>query len=183
MGSWPEGVEFAAIESFQTDHPADHPAHGVRRRGPRAGRTGEAAAADDDARPAPGDGADPAPRPRPAQPRRPLQGDARRIPTLVDKLVDDHLADPAARRADRHPRDDAARLPRRGRTPIEHSDVADELLTLLVAGHETTASALSWSVERLRRHPAILRRLEDEATPDENALRLATAEEVSGCAR
>jgi cytochrome P450 len=51
-------------------------------------------------------------------------------------------------------------------------------LTLLVAGHETTASALAWSVERLRRHPQVLRRLEAEAEGEENELRLATANEV-----
>ena len=96
---------------------------------------------------------------------------------IVDKLVDDHLADPGLEE-----RIDILALMLRGYLAdggqINHSDVADELLTLLVAGHETTASALSWSVERLRRHPEILRRLEDEARTDENALRLATAEEV-----
>jgi cytochrome P450 family 135 len=35
----------------------------------------------------------------------------------------------------------------------------DELLTLLVAGHETTATALAWAVERLARHPDKLERL------------------------
>jgi cytochrome P450 len=96
---------------------------------------------------------------------------------IVDKLVDDHLADPALEE-----RIDILALMLRGYLAdageIDHPDVADELLTLLVAGHETTASALSWSVERLRRHPEVLRRLEDEARTDENALRLATAEEV-----
>ena len=61
---------------------------------------------------------------------------------------------------------------------VDHAEVADELLTLLVAGHETTASALAWTVERLRRHPEVLRRLEAEARGEENALRLATAEET-----
>jgi cytochrome P450 family 138 len=96
---------------------------------------------------------------------------------LVDKLVDDHLADPELdQRIDILAMMLRAQLADGGK--VDHSDVADELLTLLVAGHETTASALSWSVERLRRHPEILRRLEDEARGDENALRLATAEEV-----
>jgi cytochrome P450 len=96
---------------------------------------------------------------------------------LVDKLVDDHLADPGLdERIDILAMMLRARLEDGGE--VDHSDVADELLTLLVAGHETTASALSWSVERLRRHPEILCRLEDEARGDENGLRLATAEEV-----
>lgn len=32
----------------------------------------------------------------------------------------------------------------------------DQLMTLLAAGHETTATALSWALERLTRHPAVL---------------------------
>jgi len=35
-------------------------------------------------------------------------------------------------------------------------EVRDEMLTLLIAGHETTANALSWAFERLLRHPAAL---------------------------
>ena len=32
-------------------------------------------------------------------------------------------------------------------------EIRDEILTLLIAGHETTANALAWSFERLLRHP------------------------------
>ena len=35
-------------------------------------------------------------------------------------------------------------------------------MTLLVAGHETTATALAWALERITRHPAVLERLLDE---------------------
>jgi len=38
-------------------------------------------------------------------------------------------------------------------------EVRDEMLTLLIAGHETTANALSWAFERLLRHPAALEQL------------------------
>ena len=41
-------------------------------------------------------------------------------------------------------------------TPMSHQDISDELLTLLGAGHETTASTLGWAFERLRRHPDVL---------------------------
>jgi cytochrome P450 len=41
-------------------------------------------------------------------------------------------------------------------------ELRDELMTLLVAGHETTASALAWAFERLARSPAVLGRLLDE---------------------
>jgi cytochrome P450 family 135 len=35
-------------------------------------------------------------------------------------------------------------------------ELRDQLMTLLVAGHDTTATGLSWALERLTRHPAIL---------------------------
>ena len=35
-------------------------------------------------------------------------------------------------------------------------ELRDQLMTLLVAGHDTTATALSWALERLTRHPDIL---------------------------
>src|SRR5579875_4137427 len=37
-----------------------------------------------------------------------------------------------------------------GGSPMSRSEIADELLTLLTAGHETTATTLAWAVERLR---------------------------------
>ncbi len=40
--------------------------------------------------------------------------------------------------------------------------IRDEVLTLLVAGHETTATALSWTFFLLSRHPDVRRRLEEE---------------------
>jgi cytochrome P450 family 135 len=46
-------------------------------------------------------------------------------------------------------------------------EVRDELLTLLVAGHETTATALAWAVERLIRHPDKLARLSEEVKAGE----------------
>jgi cytochrome P450 len=38
----------------------------------------------------------------------------------------------------------------------------DELMTALVAGHETTASQLAWALERLTREPAVSSRLYEE---------------------
>ena len=40
-------------------------------------------------------------------------------------------------------------------------ELRDELVTLLVAGHETTATALAWTLERITRHPEVLARLAD----------------------
>ena len=38
------------------------------------------------------------------------------------------------------------------------AQLRDQLMTLLVAGHDTTATALSWALERLTRHPQVLDR-------------------------
>jgi cytochrome P450 family 135 len=38
-------------------------------------------------------------------------------------------------------------------------ELRDQLVTLLAAGHETTAGSLSWALERLARHPEVLDRL------------------------
>ncbi|MGD9619451.1 MAG: cytochrome P450 [Mycolicibacterium sp.] len=56
---------------------------------------------------------------------------------------------------------------------IPDSHIADELLTMVVAGHETTATQLSWTIERLRRHPELLARLTDEVDAGGSELRQA----------
>ncbi len=58
-------------------------------------------------------------------------------------------------------------------TTMSRQDVSDELLTLLGAGHETTASALGWAFERLRRHPDILAKLVAEVDDDGDDFRQA----------
>jgi len=45
--------------------------------------------------------------------------------------------------------------------PMSDRELRDELMTLLVAGHETTATGLSWAIELLARHPEEFSRLED----------------------
>jgi cytochrome P450 len=62
--------------------------------------------------------------------------------------------------------------------PIPDRHIADELLTLVAAGHETTASQLAWAVERLRRHPEVMSRLYDEVDAGGSELRQATIYEV-----
>jgi cytochrome P450 family 135 len=44
---------------------------------------------------------------------------------------------------------------------LTDEQLRDELITLLVAGHETTATALAWALERLARHPAAWARLHE----------------------
>ena len=49
-------------------------------------------------------------------------------------------------------------------SPLSDRELRDELITLLVAGHETTATGLAWAFERVVRHPGGLERLaEDDA--------------------
>ena len=54
-------------------------------------------------------------------------------------------------------------------TPMGDEEIRDELLTLLVAGHETTATALAWTIERLLRSPEKLERLRAEVEAGEEA--------------
>ncbi|HEX6712171.1 MAG TPA: cytochrome P450 [Thermoleophilaceae bacterium] len=48
-------------------------------------------------------------------------------------------------------------------------ELRDELLTLVLAGHETTANSLAWTWERLVRHPEAYDRLRSAVRDDENA--------------
>jgi cytochrome P450 len=92
---------------------------------------------------------------------------AAEMPALhrVLKPVDDLLFDEiASRREDPllGERDDVLSLLLQARhddgEPMSDRELRDELMTLLVAGHETTATAVSWAVERLLRHPDKLER-------------------------
>ncbi|MFC9994412.1 cytochrome P450 [Nocardia sp. NPDC127526] len=60
-------------------------------------------------------------------------------------------------------------------SPITECDLREQLRTLLVAGHETTATALVWALYRLHRDPETLARLRaelDTAGPDPDPLDL-----------
>ncbi|HXO80763.1 MAG TPA: cytochrome P450 [Mycobacterium sp.] len=101
----------------------------------------------------------------------------RRYDVLIDGLISDALADPTFEQ-----RGDVLSLMLRARyhdgSRISNEHIADELLTLLLAGHETTATTLAWSVERLRRHPRLLTRLTEEVDAGGFELRQATIQEV-----
>lgn len=51
-------------------------------------------------------------------------------------------------------------------SPMSPQELRDELMTLLVAGHETTASELSWALERLPRNSGVMDILRDEIAAD-----------------
>jgi cytochrome P450 len=63
-------------------------------------------------------------------------------------------------------------------SPMSHQELRDELMTLLVAGHETTATSLSWAFERLTREPAVLERLVEEVDSGDEAYLTATIQET-----
>jgi len=46
--------------------------------------------------------------------------------------------------------------------PLPDDSIRDHLLTLLVAGHETTATTLAWSFAELAQHPEIVAHLRDD---------------------
>lgn len=75
------------------------------------------------------------------------------------------LEEIAARRADPGGGDDVlAALLRAdaGERPLTDEEVLDQLVTLLLAGHETTAATLAFAFERLVHHPDALQRLRAE---------------------
>jgi cytochrome P450 len=81
----------------------------------------------------------------------------------VDRLLYEEIA---AHRADPGGREDilASLISARDEHGRLLSDVElrDQIITLLLAGHETTATALAWCLERLLRHPACMERLRSE---------------------
>jgi cytochrome P450 len=60
-------------------------------------------------------------------------------------------------------------------TGADDAELRDQVVTLLAAGHETTAGSLAWACERLARHPHVVARLREE---DGDAYLDATVKEV-----
>jgi cytochrome P450 family 135 len=99
----------------------------------------------------------------------------------VDRLIHAEIADHRDA-GDLEDRDDILSLMLQARhedgSPMSDAELRDELVTLLVAGHETTANALAWAVERLVRHPAKLERLAAEVEAGEDAYMKAVVQET-----
>jgi cytochrome P450 len=53
--------------------------------------------------------------------------------------------------------------------PMTDRELVDQVVTLLLAGHETTAAALAWTFERLTRNPALLTRTAQAAANSDDA--------------
>ncbi|MGV9861110.1 cytochrome P450 [Rhodococcus koreensis] len=96
---------------------------------------------------------------------------------IIDKLINNAESDPIL-----DDRTDVLAMMLRNTyedgSVMSRQDIGDELLTLLAAGHETTASTLAWAFERLSRHPEALTALASEADTDDSELRQAAILEV-----
>lgn len=102
-----------------------------------------------------------------------------RIQAEVDELLFGLIAE---RRGDGAERDDVLAMLLEARhedgSPMSEQEIRDELLTLLVAGHETTASSLAWAFDRLAHEPRVLARLVEEVDGGEDAYVTATIQET-----
>ena len=63
-------------------------------------------------------------------------------------------------------------------SPMSDEELRDELVTVLGAGHETTATGLAWAMERLLRTPRVLGRLRESIAAGEEDYLEATVKET-----
>jgi cytochrome P450 len=88
----------------------------------------------------------------------------RRADQLIFELIEERRAESATDGSSK--RDDVLAMLLQARhedgSPMSAQELRDELMTALVAGHETTASQLAWGFERLAREPHVRRRLIEE---------------------
>ncbi len=174
--TWPDGIEFATVKPMSRitltvilrvlfgDAPEEIAA--LRRLVPPFMKLGQVLAF------APA----PPPRIRGYTPWRRLDAFRADFDRIVSGLVDTVRADP--RFAERT--DILSLLLRSGFCGASPA-LGDELLTLIGAGYETTATALAWTFERLRRHPGVLAELVREVDAGGAELRRATLFEVLRC--
>ncbi len=92
-----------------------------------------------------------------------LQASLRRSDALIFELIADRRADPTG--------DDVLATLLAARyddgSPMSDREIRDQLMTLLIGGHETSGTTLAWAFERLARSPAILDRLLTEIDADD----------------
>ncbi len=90
---------------------------------------------------------------------------------LADELLYAEIAEHRAR-GDYEERDDILSLLMQARFEdgcgMSDTDLRDQLMTLLLAGHETTATALAWTFDLLLRHPGPMQRLRESLEAGED---------------
>ncbi len=62
--------------------------------------------------------------------------------------------------------------------PMNDRELRDEMVTVLGAGHETTATGLAWAVERLTRNPGVVAKLRESLAAGEEDYLAATVKET-----
>jgi cytochrome P450 len=99
----------------------------------------------------------------------------------VDELIYEEIAE-RREAPDAEERDDMLSLLLSARHedggPMSDQELRDELMTLVTAGHETTATGLSWALERLMRTPEVMERLLDSLGSDSDEYLDATVKET-----
>jgi cytochrome P450 len=101
------------------------------------------------------------------------------------RLVDELIYDEIARRReapDLEEREDVLSMLLLARDedgrPMTDEELRDQLVTLLVAGHETTATGLAWAFDQILRNPRVLRELQRAVSEGDDAYVDAVAKEV-----
>jgi cytochrome P450 len=99
------------------------------------------------------------------------------IDHLLYEIIDERREDPLSGLRDdvlsvllRAEHDDAS--------PLEDREIRDEILTMIMAGFETTTAGLAWAFERILREPRVLNRLRAELDAGEEGYLDAVVKEV-----
>jgi cytochrome P450 len=90
---------------------------------------------------------------------RPIGRAADTIESLVTRIIDERVAAPHAEPSDLL---DLLLAAGQDEQPLSREEIQTEVMTLVLAGHETTANALTWALTLLSRYPAARDRLTAE---------------------
>ncbi|PDQ34295.1 MAG: hypothetical protein B5766_11645 [Candidatus Lumbricidophila eiseniae] len=107
----------------------------------------------------------------PTRRNRRVRQNRRRLLTFAQFILDRHDLD--------SDRVDVISSIRREHPDLSDSELRDELLTIYLAGHETTAMGLCWALTMLAQHPGMHARLSDEVNAA-TAADVPTMEELAG---
>jgi cytochrome P450 len=104
-----------------------------------------------------------------------------RVREELDAFIYEQISLRRATAADQPPGDDVLALLLAARhddgSPLSDVELRDELVTILGAGHETSATGLAWAMERLLRNPRVLERLRESIAAGEDEYLDATIKE------
>jgi cytochrome P450 len=97
-------------------------------------------------------------------PSQPPAGGHAAVRQEIDEILASEIAD--RKKAGGAPGDDVLSLLIAARDPeggsLSDEELRDQMVTLLLTGHETTATGLSWIFHRLTTHPAVLKTLREQ---------------------